>query len=56
MRWRWVNVQCRGVLLIWIIVGQELTALEIGAGGDCFDIFSLMYHFSLLSPTLCGPI
>ena len=35
----WVNFQCRGVLLIWIIVGQRLIALAIGAGGGCLDIF-----------------
>ena len=52
VRWCWVNFQCRGVLLIWIIVWQGLTALAVGAGGGCLDIFSLVYHFSLLSPTL----
>ena len=26
---------------IWIIVGQGPTALAVGAGGGCFDIFSL---------------
>ena len=26
--------QCRGVLLIWIRVGQGPTALAVGAGGD----------------------
>ena len=41
-----------GVLLIWIIVGQGLTALAVGAGGGCLDIFSLVYHFPLLSPSL----
>ena len=35
----WVNFQCRGVLLIWIIVGQGPIALAIGAGGGCLDIF-----------------
>ena len=35
-----------GVLLIWIRVGQGLTALAVGAGGGCLDIFSLVYHFS----------
>ena len=49
VRWCWVNFQCQGVLLIWIIVGQGLTALAVGAGGGCLDIFSLVYHFSLLS-------
>ena len=47
-----VNFQCRGVLLIWIIVGQGPTALAVGAGGGCLDIFSLVYHFSFLSPSL----
>ena len=41
-----------GVLLIWIIVGQGPTALAVGAGGGCLDIFSLVYHFSFLSPSL----
>ena len=35
----WVNFQCRGVLLIWIIVGQGPTALAVGAGGDCVAMF-----------------
>ena len=43
---------CRGVLLIWIRVGQGPTALAIGAGGGCVVIFSLVYHFSFLSPSL----
>ena len=30
-----------GVLLIWIRVGQGPTALAVGAGGGCLDIFSL---------------
>ena len=41
-----------GVLLIWIRVGQEPTALAMGAGGGCLDIFTLVYHFSFLSPSL----
>ena len=48
----WVNFQCRGVLLIWIIVGQGPIALAVGAGGGCLDIFSVIYHFSLFSPSL----
>ena len=48
----WVNFQCQGVLLIWIIVGQGPTSLAVGAGGGCLDIFSLIYHFSFLSPSL----
>ena len=35
----WVNFQGRGVLLIWIIVGQGPIALVVGAGGGCSDIF-----------------
>ena len=52
VQWCWVISQCRGILLIWSIVGQGPTALTVGAGGGCLDIFSLVYHFSLLSPSL----
>ena len=48
----WVNFQCRGVLLIWMIVGQGPIALAVGAGGGCLDLFSLIYHISFLSPSL----
>ena len=37
---------------IWIIVGQGPTALTVGADGGCSGIFSLVYHFYLLSPSL----
>ena len=47
-----INFQCRGVLRIWIIVGQGPIALVVGAVGGCLDIFSLIYHCSLLSPSL----
>ena len=30
---------------IWITVGQGLTALTVGAGGGCLDIFTLIYPF-----------
>ena len=33
-------------------MGQRPTALVVGAGGGCLDIFSLIYHFSFLSPSL----
>ena len=48
----WVNFQC--VLLIWISVGQGQgpIALAVGAGGGCLDIFSFIYHFFFLSPSL----
>ena len=42
MRWCWVNFQCRGVLLIWVRVGQGPTVLSVGAGEGCLDIFSLL--------------
>ena len=48
----WVNFQCWGVLVIWIIVGQGPVALAVGAGGGCLDIFSLICPFSPLSPSL----
>ena len=45
------------VLLIWIIVEQGPIALAVGAGGGCLDIFSLVYLFSILSPSLGdGPL
>ena len=32
---------------IWIIVGQGSTALAVGAGGGCLDIFTLLCPFSV---------
>ena len=52
VRWCWVNFQCRGVLPIWIRVGQGPPALAVGACGGCLDIFSLVCHFSFLFPSL----
>ena len=37
---------------IWISVGQGLTALAVGANGGCLDIFTLIYPFCPLSPSL----
>ena len=37
---------------IWLIVGQGPIALAVGAGGGCLDIFTLLYPFSPLSPSL----
>ena len=45
----WVNSQCRGILLIWIIVGQGPIALAVGVGGGYLDIFSLVYLFVAFS-------
>ena len=42
---------------IWVTVGQGPTALAIGAGVGCLDIFTLNYPFFPLSPSLGdGPI
>ena len=30
---------------IWITVGQRPTALAVGAGGGCLEIFTLIYPF-----------
>ena len=30
---------------IWITLGQGPTALVVGAGGGCLDIFTLIYPF-----------
>ena len=49
VRWCWINFQCRGVPLIWIIVGPLM--LAVGAGWGCLDIFfsrlSFLVFFSL---------
>ena len=37
---------------ILIRVGQGSTALAVGAVGGCLDIFTLIYPFSPLSPSL----
>ena len=46
----WVNFQCRGVLLVWMMVGQGPIALAIGGVGVCLDIFlssGFLFSFSL---------
>ena len=43
--------------IIWISVGQGPTALAVGAGGGCLDIFTLIYPFSSFFLSLRdGPI
>ena len=37
---------------VLITVGQGPTALAVGAGGGCLDIFALIYPFFPLSPSL----
>ena len=46
------KLQVPGRPTIWITVGQGPTALAVGAGGVCLDIFILIYPFSPLSPSL----
>ena len=36
----------------WMIIGQGPVSLAVGAGGGCLDIFTLLYSFSPLSPSL----
>ena len=35
---------------IWSIVGQGPTAVAVGAGGGCLEIFALIYSFSFFLP------
>ena len=37
---------------VWMTVGQGLTVLAVGAIGGCLDIFTRLYLFSSLSPSL----
>ena len=47
-----VELPVPGRPTILITVGQGPTALAVGAGGGCLDIFTLLYPFSPLSPSL----
>ena len=51
VRWCWVNLQCSGILLMWVRAGQGPTGLAVGAGWGCLDIFLLsiisLFFFSL---------
>ena len=49
VRLTWVNFQCRGLLLLWMIVGQGPIALAVGAVGGCVDVFTLLFLFYPLS-------
>ena len=49
-----VNFQCRGILLIWIIVERGPTALAVGVGGGCLDFFFLSSIISLFFLLLSG--
>ena len=48
------NFQCRGVLLIWIIVEQGPTALAVGAGRGLFGHFFLSSILSVFFLPLSG--
>ena len=50
---RWVTC-CRGVLQVWIMVGQGPTVLAVGAGGDCSVIFFLTPIISFFFLPLSG--
>ena len=46
------NLPVPGRPTIRITVGQGPTALAVGAGGGCLDVFILIYPFSPVSPSL----
>ena len=46
------NLPAPGRPTIWITVGQGPTAYAVGVGWGCLDIFTLIYPFSPLSPSL----
>ena len=59
VQWYWVNFQCRGILLIWIIVGQGPTALVVSrCGWGWFGLFfaHLSFHFSFSLSLGYGPV
>ena len=58
VRWCWVNFQCRGVLLLLIIVGQGPIALAVATDGVGFGhFFSRLSFLSSFSLSLGdGPI
>ena len=49
---RWGKLPVPGRPTIRITVGQGPTALAVGADGGCLDIFTLIYPFAPLSPSL----
>ena len=49
------KLQVPGRPTVWMLVGQGPTALAVGAGRGCLDIFTL-YLFSPLSPSLWGTV
>ena len=49
-----VGVVWKFLFSIFSTVGQGPTALAVGAGGGCLDIFTRIYPFIPLSPSLWG--
>ena len=49
VRWCWVNFQGRGVMLVWVVVGQGGIAFAVGAGWGCLDVFVPIYLFPSFS-------
>ena len=45
VQWSWVNFQCRGVLLIWMIIRHGPTTLAVGMSWGCLDIYSSRLSF-----------
>ena len=43
MRGRWINFQCRGVLLIWIIVGQGTIARPVRSAGVVWAFLARLF-------------
>ena len=52
VQWYWVKLYLPGRLTIWMTVGQEPIVLAEGEGGGCLDIFTVVYPFSPLFPSL----
>ena len=46
------NLPAQGCPTVWMIVGQGPTALAVGVGGGCLDIFTLIYLHSSFSLSL----
>ena len=48
------NFQCRGILQIWMIVGQGPVVLAVGADKGCLDIFFVLASDDLFFFLLSG--
>ena len=52
VRWCWENFQCRGAPANMDYSRARAYGACSRCGWGCLDIFSLIYHFSFLSPSL----